>query len=330
VFFKPAIIALFAGSLLTSGLLVVAACFGVKILLGWDLHSGSELQLNLERKTYLISTLVSYALVFQLLSFFLFISTADQLHDFFVGAMCAAGSLNANSWGYPAAILKIVIFLLAGLWLIMNFADHRGYDYPLIRIKYFSLLAITPVILSATFVEANYFVHLEPEVITSCCGSLFSADAKGIASDIAAMPPLPMEIIFFSITAVTLCSDYYFYRTGNAGYLLGILTFLTFLISVASLISFISIYIYELPTHHCPFCVLQREYHYIGYPIYLCILGGALTGMGACILTPFRKIPSLQMILPVIQKRLAMISLIFYSSLTIIIILEIVMSSYKI
>ena len=117
----PAILALFTGSLLISGMLLFSAYYAVQILQKWDMRSGSDTQLNLERRTYLISSLMAYALAFQLASFFLFIYTADNLHTFFTGAMCAAGSLNANRWGYPTIILKIINFLLAGVWLIVNF-----------------------------------------------------------------------------------------------------------------------------------------------------------------------------------------------------------------
>jgi hypothetical protein len=83
---------------------------------------------------------------------------------------------------------------------------------------------------------------------------------------------------------------------------------------IASLISFISPAIYELPTHHCPFCVLQKEYSYIGYLFYSTLLGGAVTGMGAGILKPFRSIPSMAVIIPSMQKRLAVLSVLFYAS----------------
>ena len=140
MFFKPAIIALFTGSLLTGGLLLGSAALRRADPQHWDIRSGSEIQLKLERRTYLISTLMAYAFAFQLFSFFLFIYTADNLHTFFIGAMCAAGSLNANQWGYPVIILRLVNFLLAGFWLILNYADNQGYDYPLIRVKYILLL----------------------------------------------------------------------------------------------------------------------------------------------------------------------------------------------
>jgi len=140
----PAIIALLTSSIFITGLVLYSARIGVTILVRWDLTSGSELQLELERKTYLISTVLANAFVFQLVSLFLYIFTADRLHSQFVGAMCAAGTLYLNGFGYPALMLKIVTFLLAGLWLILDYTDTRAYDYPLVRTKYLLLLVLTP------------------------------------------------------------------------------------------------------------------------------------------------------------------------------------------
>ena len=105
--------------------------------------------------------------------------------------------------------------------------------------------------------------------------------------------------------------------------------FLTFLISVASFISFISIYIYELPTHHCPFCILQQEYGYIGYPLFLTLLGGALTGMGVGILTPFLRTESLQEILPAICKKLIRLSLVLYACFFLMVVYQLIRSNLK-
>src|SRR4030042_1590999 len=168
MFFKPDILALFVGALLVSSMLLYADYFGVKILRHWDIRSGSELQLALERKTYLITTLMAYAFAFQAASLFLFICTADHLHVFFTGAMCAAGSLNVNPWGYPATVFKVGNFLLAGMWLILNYADNQGFDYPLVKQKYLFLLAITPLILAEAAIQGAHFLELNPEGITSC------------------------------------------------------------------------------------------------------------------------------------------------------------------
>lgn len=326
---KPSIIALLVGSLITGALLVEAAVFGLQILGHWNLQSGSELQIRLERRTYLISTLVAYAFAFELISFFLFIHTADSLHVFFVGAMCAAGSLNANPWGYWVIILRMVNFLLAGLWLILNYADNRGYDYPLIKKKYLFLGIIVPLVLAEIICQFNYFLGLEPEVITSCCGALFSTSGKTIASDIIALPRLPMEIAFFGVMICFFATGIFSYRTGKAGYVFAILAFLTLLISIVAFISFISIYIYELPSHHCPFCVLQREYGYIGYPFFLTLLGGGLTGMGVGMLTPFLEAESLREILPAIRQKLIRLSVVLYAGFCLMVVYQLMRSNLR-
>ena len=104
---------------------------------------------------------------------------------------------------------------------------------------------------------------------------------------------------------------------------------MTFFISIASFISFISIYFYELPTHHCPFCILQKEYGYIGYFLYLMLLAGGLAGMGVGLLMPFRQVPSLKETLPIIQKHLALAAVIFYLLFTATATYQIIFSNLK-
>jgi hypothetical protein len=294
-------------------MVLYSARYGILILRRWDIQSGSELQLALERRTYLISTLLTYTFGLQLFSLFLFVFTVDHLHTLFVGAMCAAGSLFVNGYGYPALVLKIVTFLLAGLWLILNYADNRGYDYPLTKKKYLLLLLITPFILTEMVLQWNYFLRLNPDVITSCCGSLFSAGGETMTSEIASLPSIPMKFAFYFTMAFTIASGTYFYLTHRGGYLLASSSAAALLISVLSILSFISLYYYELPTHHCPFCILQKEYGYIGYPLYVALLGGAVSGMGVGILMPFRKIESLSAAMPSFQRRLALVSFILFA-----------------
>jgi hypothetical protein len=308
--FHPAILALYLSSILITFMVLYSSRHGIQILRRWDLRSGSELQLLLERKTYLVSTLLAYAFAFQLGSLFLFIYTAEHLHSLFVGAMCAAGSLYVNSFGYPTLILKVINFLGAGLWIVLNYADNRGYDYPLIKKKYFLLLLITPFILIEALLQGNYFFLLRPDVITSCCGSLFSPTAESVASEVAFLPGFPVAIVFYLWAAFTLAAGLFFYIRDRGGYLFAGLNGVFLLVAVTSILSFVSLYIYELPTHHCPFCLLQREYGYVGYPLYAALLGSTITGMGVGLLMPFRKIDSLKEVLPGLQKRLALVSVV--------------------
>lgn len=325
----PAIISLMAGSLVIGAMVVHASFHGLRILKSWDIYSGSELQLGLERRTYLISTLMTNAMAFQLLSLFLFIYTADHMAPLFVGAMCAAGTLKVNFWGYPTLLLKIANWLLAGTWLIMNTTDNRGYDYPLIRKKYALLLAMTPLILLEGATQAAYFLQMQPAVITSCCGTLFSSDAEGVAAAVVALPRRPVAIAFSAGLLLTCTVGVYSCVKGEFTIVFSVLSLLTFVISTAALISFISPYFYELPTHHCPFCLLQREYGYVGYPIYFTLLGGAVGGLGGVVVMPFRGVGSLAETVPRIQRRLALMAVVSFGIFAAIVVSGIAFSNLK-
>ena len=325
----PAVLALLVASLLTGCMVLYAGWYGARILLQWEIGSGSERQLELERRTYLISTLLSVAFAVQLLSLFLFVFTADRLHGMFSGAMCAAGTLNVNRFGYPVLILKIATFLLAGLWLVVNHADTRGYDYPLIKSKYALLLLLGPLVLAEGYLQYRYFSALRPDVITSCCGSLFGQGGKGIAADLAALPAGPMNVAFFGGMAATLACGIRFRRTGRGGYLFSVASGVTFAVALASIISFISLYIYELPTHHCPFCILKKEYGYVGYVLYIALFGGGVAGMGAGVLMPFRGLGSMVRVIPPLQRRLTEATLVLYLLFTLVVSYRILFSPFR-
>ena len=315
----PGILALLLASGLVSLLLVAAGWQGLRILRGWNLQSGSEGQLELERRTYLVSTLVAFALVIQLLSLFLFIFTADSLHTQFVGAMCAAGSLAVNPFGYPALLMKIATCLIAGLWLLVHRADTQGYDYPLIRPKYALLLSLVPLVLLETWLQTRYLTGLKADVMTSCCGSLFGLGRQGFAAELAGLPPRLMQPAFWATFLALGLTGLLFLRSRRGARLFAVLSLGFLLVAVASLISFFCLYIYALPTHHCPFCLLQREYGFVGYPLYGTLLGGGITGLGVGALAFFKTRKSLAEVVPRLQAKLTWASLILAALFTLIV-----------
>ena len=126
---------------------------------------------------------------------------------------------------------------------------------------------------------------------------------------------------------ITLSSGLFFYLKGKGGYLYAGLSLLMFIISLVAIVSVISLYIYELPTHHCPFCIIMQEYHYIGYLLYILLFGGVVTGMGSGLLIPFRNIESLKQLLDGFIHKLALASVLFYAAFTAFVSYEIVSSS---
>ncbi len=326
----PGIIALLMVSILSCFMLLHASLLGVKILHFWDLQSGSEQQLALERSTYLVSTLVSNALLFQLLGIFLFIYTVDSLSSLFVGAMCAVGSLTVNQYGYPTLLTKLALFVPVGIWLILNRADNHGFDYPLIKTKYLLLIALAPLQLLETLLQTLYFTGLTPDVITSCCGSLFSSSSASVAAEMASLPALPTLAAYFLFGIATVTTGFRYLRSDSSGILFGVLTGIQFPVTLLALVSAISPYIYELPSHHCPFCILQKEYGHIGYLMYLLLLIGTVTGIGAAVLSRWRNIPSLSSAILEMKKRLTLCSMIAQTILLAIVSAEIAVSHLKV
>jgi hypothetical protein len=306
----PGVLALLLGSGVTLLLLVFASALGIKILRKWDVTSSSEEQLILERRTYLISTLIQYGLLFEIVSVFLFIYTADDLHTLLVGAMCATGTLNANAYGFPALYATIGAVFLSAAWIALNHLDTRVEDYPLTRKKYLLLLFIVPVVAAGAVLQAEFFSRLDPNVITSCCGVLFSEGGRGIASSLASLPVRPTEIVFYSLCSLVVVSGIAVRKKGGKPYtlFLSVCSVLFFFVSIAAIVSFISLYFYQMPTHHCPFDILQSHYYYVGYPLYGALFTGCFFGMMTGLVEPLGKIPSLAGVIPAVQKKWAMIA----------------------
>lgn len=371
----PAIIALVFTSFLISGMILYSSFFGVRIIKLWNLKSGSEEQLILERKTYLISTILLYAFVFQICSLFLYIYTADSLHNLFVGAMCAAGSLHVDPYGYPTFLLKIANCVLAGLWLIINYVDNQAYDYPLIKKKYVLLIFLAPLIVVESVFQLLYFSGMKADVITSCCGSLFGSERITFGSEVTGLSIKGAMALFyggfllmsgsgftylimdkriikkhFSLENVQKYADTgqakieernplnrpvfatkqvnAFQKLHTLGYFFSFTSGVFFLISCFSLISFISLYFYEMPAHHCPFCILQKEYGSIGYLLYSTLLTGVVSGLCTGVLIPFQKNKSLSLFVPKFRRRLVIISLISYMIFAVVSIYQILSTDF--
>lgn len=310
--FQPAIIALLLASALCVLGLVASAPFAVEVIRRWDIRSGSERQLQLERRTYLFSTLLTFVLALQLAAVLLFVFNAEKMSGMFVGAMCAVGTLNVNAFGFPALNAKIAVFFLAAMWLAINHLDSRARDYPLVRIKYALLLALAPLLAASAWTELQYFLGLRADVITSCCGSLFSEGNPTLAAEASALPPVPAMWLFYgSLGAAIALAAWHGYGGGKSdwgAYPLAAASVMAFAATIAGILSFVSLYIYEHPHHHCPFCILKPEYGYQGYWLYVPLFGATAAGLAVGAVQPFARIESLREIVPGFSRRLAAIA----------------------
>lgn len=305
--FQPAIIALLLASALSVAMLAAAAPFALQLIRRWDIGSGSELQLRLERRTYLFSTLTAVVFVAQITALLLTVFNADHMAVMFVGAMCAVGTLNANAWGFPMLYGQIGLFFLAAIWLIVNHVDNQARDYPLVRIKYALLLVLLPVVVGVVVLQVRYFLNLRADVITSCCGSLFSEGSQTLASEASGMEAKPAILLFYAALGFAVFANalYVGLCARWSGVLAGVASGTGFVAALIGILSFVSLYVYEHPHHHCPFCLLKPEYGYQGYLLYLPLFAAAAAGLGAGVLQAFVRKRSLAVPATRVARKLA-------------------------
>lgn len=307
--FQPAIIALLLAAGLSLAMLAAASPFAVQLIRHWDTGSGSERQLRLERLTYLFSMMVALVCVLQVLSTLLFVFNADRMAVMFVGAMCAVGTLNANAYGFPALYAQLALFFFAATWLAINHLDDQARDYPLTRSKYALLLAYAPLAALVLYLQFNHFIRLEADVITSCCGSMFSEAADTVASELGTMAPRRAIALFYAaLGAAVLLALWHWRGAGRrvwGGLAVGASSVAAFFAALIGIVAFVSLYVYEHPHHHCPFCILKPEYGYQGYLLYVPLFAAAAAGLAAGVLTPFARRPSLATLAPQASARLA-------------------------
>ena len=285
-------IALFLVSALGIFLVLPGARTAVRVLRHWNPDSDSGLQIALENETWLAATLVQYGMGFQIAALVLLVAAADSFSGMLAGAMCATGSLLADPYGFPLLWLKIAGVFLYGFWLLIHRLDISVETYPLVRLKFAYLLFLIPFVIADAVLLVLYLGGLDPDIITSCCAVVFDNGGGG---------GLRLEVLggerilwwFYGaaglLAALCLVIRRRFSRgprrrmdrplllaaaAGWAGF---------GWISFQAINGTFSSYIYAMPFHHCPFCMLKPQYGYIGYFIYLALFAAVFAGSGALI-----------------------------------------------
>ncbi len=181
-------------------------------------------------------------------------------------------------------------------------------------------MGLLPLSLLDLLLTYTFFSNLNPKVITSCCGALFSSGADTLAAEVAGMTPAPAMRVFFSalvLYALALLAVLFrprpWLRHASAFLAAGF-----FVAGLLALVSFLSLYIYQLPTHHCPFDMLQGGYHYIGYPLYAGLFGTTLCGLVPGLLQLSSHVPGMPSPDRPVIRRWALAALLFLCLFTLI------------
>jgi hypothetical protein len=271
-------------------LMSFAARSAIRVLFYWDPDSDSSRQIRLENEIWLTSTLVEYALAVQVISLIVFVLAADHYSQSIVGAMCATGSLLANDFGIPALLVKIGGVFFYGFWIVLHQLDIRSEKYPLVRIKYVYLLLLIPLLLLDLTLAVLYIAGLEPDIITSCCAVVFGETVGGGTNLLAGISHGTGLALFYGTALLLIVfglgAPLQWRPWSSLVFSVAWLWF--FLLALMIVTTEFSSYIYAMPFHKCPFCILKPEYNYIGFLLYAALFAGAFFGMSVVVVEPLR------------------------------------------
>jgi hypothetical protein len=187
-----------------------------------------------------------------------------------------------------------------------------------------------PFVIGGYVLQIKYFGGIDPNVITSCCGVLFSEGGTGVGSSLASLPVRQTEVVFYSLFLAVFAVGVAATKTGRKVFkiLLAFLSASFFFASVAAIVSFVSLYFYQNPTHHCPFDILQEGYYYAGYPLYVSLFAGSFFGTMTGVIQPLGRIKTLSAIIPAVQRKWTFIALAAFTLFVLITLIPIVFTPF--
>ncbi len=286
VLLTPEVIILFIEDILLFGFNTIAFVIAYRIYKNFNLNSTSNEQYTLEKQTYLASYIIKFSLYLKIISFLFFVFTLDKLSNVIPGAMCGVGVTTASDYGIYLLIFKMLNIYLYGFWLLINNNDMKREDFPFTKIKFKYFLFIYFFFVIELILQSLYFFDINPQELVSCCGTVFNEVSTSAIGRLTQIPNVISVPLFYSLFLLLI-----FTALKKTVLLNGVLNFVFAIISITTLISFFGTYIYELPTHHCPFCILQSDYFYVGYLLYTLLFVGTFFGIGIAFLKYLIKIP---------------------------------------
>lgn len=254
-------------------LLFIAFVISIKIVIKWDFDSFTPKQFRLEKEAYLISTITIFLFIIKLILLIYFVFTIDSISILIPGAMCGAGVVTANEYGTYLLISKLIIIFILILWFYLNYYDMHTKNYLYTKKKSWLFIAIFISIIFELFLDFQYFININTHQAVSCCSTLFGQleGANPLPFGLNTSILLILFYLLYFLTILTLKVNY------RILYIVSNLLFL-YLASYA-VVYFFGTYIYQLPTHKCPFCMLQSDYFYIGYIIWGSLFLGTFIGI---------------------------------------------------
>jgi hypothetical protein len=269
----PEILTLYIINILFAIFATIAFVNAFKIVRYYDAGATTTFQYQLEKKSYLSATIIKFIFYVKVPLFLFFIYTLNNLSTLLPGAMCAAGVVSATQYGTPLLFLKILNLYIFAFWIVLNDEDMKYEAQPYLKKKFLLFCVAYFLLIAEIVLEGVMFSAMDANSVVDCCGKIFStASATYMAEILGASHSILLGAFYGLFVLMVL-----FYILKNR-YIYAVLNILYLIMALITLIAFFGTYIYQLPTHHCPFCLLQRDYNYIGYLLYIVLFVGTFFG----------------------------------------------------
>ena len=280
IFLSPEVFVSLFVSFLLLIILLIAFFQTITILRNYIPNAVTQEQYKLEKKSYLVTTIIQISLFINifLLAYFAYILNA--LSSIIPGAMCGAGVISSNVFGNTLIVLKICIIILSMIWLAVNKEDFIQKGHPYFKVKLYFFLFIFLLILVDFFIAVNFFSNLSTVEPVLCCANIYKNATNIMPFNLKTSYIITLFYLTYIILVLLL---HYKKRVLIAAFSLAYL-YLAYL----SITYFFSTYIYELPTHKCPYCILGADYYFIGYFIYSTLFIASFYALTSSLL-PYKK-----------------------------------------
>lgn len=256
---------------------VFALYWAIKIVGKWDFNSTSNIQYKLEKKSYLVMLIILFTLIVKIALIPYFAYVIDKLSLIVPGAMCGAGVISANEYGFKLLLLKIFLVFFNGIWIIINNEDLKQRDYPYLKKKFYFFIFIFLFVVLEYILDILYFLNISLLSPVLCCSVIYGV--QGSSSLPLGLDTQKLLILFYLFYLLTLISN-----ISKQAILSFFVSVIFLYLGYLSVVDFFGTYIYQLPSHKCPFCMLQQEYFYIGYILWATLFIGVFYGISSFVL----------------------------------------------
>ncbi len=237
-----------------------AAALGLRVAASWTGTSpGSERRFDLERRGYLVSTLLAVGLLFSIVLIPAWFATLASLVPSVPGAMCLTGvHMVRPEYAFPATIAK---FFLPGAflaWMLLRGLDARDRRQPHAAGLYRALPAVALLLALVSSLDVATLVTIEPRRV-GCCTSLFD-DPPPEVPVLLKTSTVTWTWAVLAILAASLVILRWRRRRPRLRRFLALLAPAGLLVFLFALHTRLAPDILRTPYHHCVFCLFRDSW----------------------------------------------------------------------